>query len=720
MANVRINYTVDKKQVVSAEKELEKLNATTDKTQESADDLNKKFKNLDSDKVKSGVKGVNGELGKFNQLAANGAKLIGGLFAAQQLISFAKGVFTVTAEFQKFEAVLTNTLGSNSKAKKALDDITKFAAVTPFSVQQLTGAFVKLANMGFVPTTRELRKLGDLAASTGKDFDQLAEAVIDAQTGEFERLKEFGIRASKQGDQVTFAFKGVQTQTEFTSEAIRDYVLSLGDAVGVSGAMEAISQTVGGKLSNLEDNFDALQLSIGNSSSGLIAGVLDLANNSLGALNEELTRTNKISEVMKDRGIAEPGFFEKINIPILLYRLFNGELEETERIQNGIAKELDYSATSIDMFKKSIEGLSKGDSLKKLSEELDLERSTTNNQFYIKSLEDLKEEFKDEAKTIKQVSKEYEKLNAELDKFIASIDFSTDLYSDIDQSAKEYLATQKELNEVQKLILSEGESDLKTYYDTAEELKKEDVETTMTSEEKKQIIIAESLNLAANSANALADISANRADKEIAALQKQKAFELSISKGTDEEKARSAAIYDSKIEAIRRKQAARDKAAALFSIALDTAQGIVNAAAKVVTAPLIPFIIANGAIQAAVVASTPLGFNKGTKRVPGGDTSRDSVHAILTPGEGVMPVDRMNAYRPAFEAMFDRKINPDVLNSFVKNGGSQILVNNDMSQIAKAIKGRPEKKVVMDKTGFTGHIIMETQKIRTKANKYSW
>ena len=74
-----------------------------------------------------------------------------------------------------------------------------------------------------------MRKLGDLASSTGKDFDQLAEAIIDAQTGEFERLKEFGIRASKQGDEVKFTFKEVETQVDFTADSIRDYVLSLGD-----------------------------------------------------------------------------------------------------------------------------------------------------------------------------------------------------------------------------------------------------------------------------------------------------------------------------------------------------------------------------------------------------------------------------------------------------------------------------------------------------------
>ena len=45
---------------------------------------------------------------------------------------------------------------------------------------------------------------GDTASAMGKSLDDMVEAVADAATGEFERLKEFGIRASKNGDRVSF------------------------------------------------------------------------------------------------------------------------------------------------------------------------------------------------------------------------------------------------------------------------------------------------------------------------------------------------------------------------------------------------------------------------------------------------------------------------------------------------------------------------------------
>jgi hypothetical protein len=209
------------------------------------------------------------------------------------LIAGLMKIVNVRAQFQKFDAVLTNTLGSKSAAKQAMDDIKTFAAETPFAVDELTASYVKLANQGFQPTSEEMRKLGDLAAATGKGFDQLAEAIIDAQVGEMERLKEFGIRAQKNGDQITFAFKGVQTQVKNNEQAIRDYILSLGDLEGVSGGMEAISKTLGGQLSNLEDNITNLFNSIGEGTEGPISEFLTIINDLINSVNEYVNGSGK-------------------------------------------------------------------------------------------------------------------------------------------------------------------------------------------------------------------------------------------------------------------------------------------------------------------------------------------------------------------------------------------------------------------------------------------
>ncbi len=190
------------------------------------------------------------------------------------LINVGKQMFQVRSEFQKYEAVLKNTLGSETLARQSMNMLQKTATMLPVSVKELTDSFVKLANRGFVPTQKEIIKLNDIASSTGKSLDMFVEAILDAQTGEFERLKEFGIRAKKEGDKVTFTFKGQKTQVDKTDEAIKNYLLSLGELKGVAGSSAAIMNTFAGQVSNIGDSWDNLLNNMGKNTEGFVSSIV--------------------------------------------------------------------------------------------------------------------------------------------------------------------------------------------------------------------------------------------------------------------------------------------------------------------------------------------------------------------------------------------------------------------------------------------------------------
>jgi len=221
---------------------------------------------------------------------------LSGVFSVAAITGFAKSVMDATAEYQKFDAVLSNTLGSQQLASLKLQEIATFAAQTPFGINELTASFVKLANAGFKPTSAEMTKLGDLASSTGKSFDQLAEAILDAQTGEFERLKEFGVRAKDAGDSVIFTYKGVQTQVEKTSGSIREYITNLGAASGTSGSMAKISETLGGKISNLGDNWDQMLISVGKNTDGVFTASINIIGEAISKVTQYNNELNTISK----------------------------------------------------------------------------------------------------------------------------------------------------------------------------------------------------------------------------------------------------------------------------------------------------------------------------------------------------------------------------------------------------------------------------------------
>lgn len=335
--------------------QLKDFNKAMTELKSEVGDLNKQVNKGNQD----GVKSTNALSSAFSSLG----KTMGGLFAADMLLNFGSAVIATTAEFQKMEAVLTTTLGSKSAAKVAMDQIVEFASSTPFQVNELTDSFVKLANRGFTPTLAQMNSLGDLASSTGKSFDQLTEAALDAMTGEFERLKEFGIRASSEGDKVKFTFKGVTTEVQKTDEAIKDYLISLGNAEGVSGSMAAISETVGGQISNLEDNFSQLQLAIGSSSSGLISSFLDLSNTILSDLVTSLNSVNTVAQAAGDTGLEafgrqlmsfiSPAYAAQMEgVAIGIKAVQRASVESEQAIQNENAKKEHAAKISAELAKQ--------------------------------------------------------------------------------------------------------------------------------------------------------------------------------------------------------------------------------------------------------------------------------------------------------------------------------------------------------------------------------
>jgi len=174
---------------------------------------------------------------------------------------------SVTREFDILNAQLVTATGSAENAAKAFEGIQDFAAKTPFDLAQVTDAFVKLQNLGLTPSERALTSYGNTASAMGKDLNQLIEAVADAATGEFERLKEFGIKSSQQGDQVAFTFKGVTTTVKKEAEAIEGFLMRLGET-DFAGAMAQRVDTLDGAISNLGDSWNKLFLTISGSGVG--------------------------------------------------------------------------------------------------------------------------------------------------------------------------------------------------------------------------------------------------------------------------------------------------------------------------------------------------------------------------------------------------------------------------------------------------------------------
>lgn len=121
----------------------------------------------------------------------------------------AKTGLSEAMDLEGYRLQLETATKDTQKASQIMQYAIDLANRTPFEGGELVEGAAKFEAMGMA-AQKWLPLAGDMAAATNKSFDQATEALIDAQTGELERLKEFGITKAKIVEQGEKLFAGVQ------------------------------------------------------------------------------------------------------------------------------------------------------------------------------------------------------------------------------------------------------------------------------------------------------------------------------------------------------------------------------------------------------------------------------------------------------------------------------------------------------------------------------
>ena len=141
--------------------------------------------------------------------------------AAKSFVKFGTAAAGVTAalaaktglseamDLEGYRLQLETATKDTQKASEIMQYAINLANKTPFEGGELVEGAAKFETMGMA-AQKWLPLAGDMAAATNKSFDQATEALIDAQNGELERLKEFGITKAKIVEQGEKMFAGVQ------------------------------------------------------------------------------------------------------------------------------------------------------------------------------------------------------------------------------------------------------------------------------------------------------------------------------------------------------------------------------------------------------------------------------------------------------------------------------------------------------------------------------
>ena len=208
-------------------------------------------------------------------------------FTLQGAQSFISQMVAVRSEFQQLEISFGTMLKSKEKANALMAQLTDLAAKTPFGLQEVSEGAKRLLAFQ-VPAqevTETLRRMGDVAAGLGVPMGQLIHVYgqVKAQgklmTNDLYQFMNAGIpiiaELSKVVGKSETEIKDMVSAGKIGFTEIQAVIKNMTSEGGLFfNLMAEQSKSLGGQISNLQDNFDQMLNEIGKASEGVVSGAI--------------------------------------------------------------------------------------------------------------------------------------------------------------------------------------------------------------------------------------------------------------------------------------------------------------------------------------------------------------------------------------------------------------------------------------------------------------
>lgn len=220
----------------------------------------------------------------------------------QGLTGLVKDVVNTGAAFETLEGRLVSLLGSADAAKDAFGRIKDLARSTPFEVEALTEAYVKLTSFGLQPSMKQMQAIADTAATLGGGTEALSRVTLalgqawtksKLQGDEILQLAEAGVPVWDLLAQATGKNTAELQKMSEAGTLGRNVILKLIDALGQEnmGASEKLMATFAGAVSNAHDALSEFYAMIAQS------GVLEYLTEQIRGLLDEFERLKASGEL---------------------------------------------------------------------------------------------------------------------------------------------------------------------------------------------------------------------------------------------------------------------------------------------------------------------------------------------------------------------------------------------------------------------------------------
>lgn len=210
-----------------------------------------------SKEVVSSQNDVSNSMQKMTGISLKATAAIAAIFAGAMALGGLKNLIAdmsnLAGTTEKYIAILSNLEGSSKKAYESLEKMNSLSKDLAVPANQMTEAYVKLKSYGLDPTEKSLRTVFDTAAGSGKDAIQYVEALADAVVGENERLKEFGVRASRGLEETIFTWTDVSGKTKS--------IVSKNNSEMINSTIDAIfNERYAGQAEKMKNTYEGVQM----------------------------------------------------------------------------------------------------------------------------------------------------------------------------------------------------------------------------------------------------------------------------------------------------------------------------------------------------------------------------------------------------------------------------------------------------------------------------
>lgn len=596
-----------------------------------------------------------------DSLTASFAKVgaaIAGLSALKGTFDF---VLNATRQMEDLTTQFITFTGSADAAAEQLPALSDFANSSPFELAEIATANRTL--LAFGSTTKQsleqLRQLGEVSAATGENLGDLARVFGQIQaegklTGErFNQLIERGVNIgpelAKSLGVAGTAIRGLISDSKISADEVAKAFEKMTSEGGqFFGATDRLSKTVSGQLSTLSDAFTTLGAQVGAVGKGPFSDWITVLTNA----------TNSITDFVKERrAIAnETGDQKRIrelgDELIVLEKKFQETKQELEGGFNFFGKDKIEVAAELDAIKTGIQDINAernklsekvtGESSAKIAQKEADELKVINDKANQKKLDDLnaqkvleQEEIDKANKAIIQKAQDTEKQISTLieqERVIRQLREQEQAKGGTEQAIAVLMERESEITSA-RVAAEASRADALLQYDEAEKARAEDKQRKLTDATKK-----------------------GEADR-VAAVKKAKEDEFNFVKAkTEAEKNFEEQTYSQRVQTSQKglaalaslqKSGVREaftlgKRAAQAQVLLDIPKAAFAAYTSLIGIPFVGPVLAPIAAAAAILAGQQQlrqieaqQFAEGGL-VPG-TGNKDTVPALLTPGEVVVP-----------------------------------------------------------------------------------